>query len=202
VDETVLHEVRRLLAPEPEPTTTARERAGTAMPPAPEIGALLRWAARTVSARGIVEVGAAGGVSALWLVPELPERGVLTSIEPDPHAHALATEALASVDAATRVRSILGDPLTVLDRLSDGAYDLAILQSDPAATTALLTHVRRLLRPGGVLLVRGALRHGRHAEVLARFLQALADDAAFTATVLPVDDGLVLATRLEDPNEA
>jgi predicted O-methyltransferase YrrM len=201
VDEAVLHEVRRILAPEPDSTVTARRRAAPLAPPAPEVGALLRWAARTVGARAVVEVGAAGGVSGAWLLPELPPRGVLTSIEPDAHAHGLATDAFEAMDAGASVRSIHGDPLIVLDRLSDTAYDLVVLQSRPAVTPGLLTHARRLLRPGGMLVIRGALRGGDDADDVAAALQTVAEDEGFTATVLPVDNGLVLATRLATPDE-
>ena len=199
MDETVLAEVRRVMAPEADTTVTARRRAASVSPPAPEVGALLRWAARTIQARAVVEVGAAGGVSGAWLLPELPPRGVLTSIEPDAHAHGLATDAYEAIGAGSRVRAILGDAATVLGRLSDHAYDLVLLQSRPAATAELLDHARRLLRPGGMLLIRGALRGGDDADALATALQILAEDEAFTATILPVDGGLVLATRLADP---
>ena len=199
MDETVLAEVRRVMAPEADTTVTARRRAASVSPPAPEVGALLRWAARTIQARAVVEVGAAGGVSGAWLLPELPPRGVLTSIEPDAHAHGLATDAYEAIGAGSRVRAILGDAATVLGRLSDHAYDLVLLQSRPAATAELLDHARRLLRPGGMLLIRGALRGGDDADALATALQILAEDEAFTATVLPVDGGLVLATRLAEP---
>jgi predicted O-methyltransferase YrrM len=206
VDETVLAEVRRVMAPEADTTVTARRRAASVAPPAPEVGALLRWAARTLQAKAVVEVGAAGGVSGAWLLPELPERGVLTSIEPDPHAHGLATDAFETIGAGSRVRAILGDPATVLGRLSDHAYDLVLLQARPAVTRELLDHARRLLHPGGMLVVRGALRGGDDADALATALQILAEDEVFTATVLPVDGGLVLATRLADvvpdPDEA
>ncbi|MFP4635292.1 MAG: O-methyltransferase, partial [Nitriliruptoraceae bacterium] len=90
---------------------------------------------------------------------------------------------------------IRGDAATVLPRLSDGGYDLVVLQTLPAAAPELLEHARRLLRTGGVLVVRGALRPGEHAERLARLLQALADDPGFSSVVLPLDDGLALATR-------
>jgi predicted O-methyltransferase YrrM len=200
MDAQVLSEVRRLTAAEDEPLAAARERAGEATsPPSPEVGALLRWAVVTCGARAAVEVGAAGGVSGLWLLRGLPDGGVLTSIEPDPHAHGLAGEAFEQVEAAARVRSILGDPPTVLERLSDGAYDLIVLQSPASSYPEALAHARRLLRPGGMLLARGVLRPGEHdAEALARFVQELADDEAFDGVVLPVEDGLALATRHAD----
>lgn len=202
MDETVLTEIRKVLAPESETTVTARQRAASTHPPDPEVGALLRWAVRTIDARAVVEVGSAGGVSGSWILPDLPTRGVLTSIEPDAHGHALATDAFTAMRAGARVRAILGEAGTVLSRLSDGAYDLVLLQARPALTPELLAHAERLLRPGGMLLVRGALRGGEHADPLAAALAALAEDGAFDATVLGVDGGLLLATRRDGTHVA
>jgi predicted O-methyltransferase YrrM len=194
VDVSLTTELRRLFADEPDTTVTARRRAAALHPPDPELGALLRWAVRSVAARAVVEVGAVGGVSGAWIVPQLPPRGVLTSIEPDPHAHGLATDAFHAMAAGARVRAILGEADTVLGRLSDGAYDLLLLQARPALTPGLLAHARRLLRPGGLLLARGVLRGGDDAEQTAWALQDLAEDPDATTVVLPLDGGLVLAT--------
>lgn len=198
VDATALAQVRALVAPESEATQQARARAASLEPPTPEVGALLRLLINLLDARQIVEVGTAGGVTARWLLAALPDRGVLTSIEPDAHAHGLAADALRDLDAGSRARSILGEPLTVLPRLSDRAYDLVVLQSRPAARPEDLGHVRRLLRDGGMLVVRGLLRSGDHADAHAAFLAALAEDPTFTSTVLPIDGGLALATRQPD----
>ena len=199
MDSEVLAEVRQLFAPEEGALAAARTRAPDHLAvPTPEVGALLRWAAITCRAGSAVEVGSGGGISGLWIVPALSARGVLTSIEADPHAHSLATTAYAEADLAGRIRAILSDPTDVLPRLSDGAYDLVVLQGAPAGFHGALEHARRLLRPGGMLIARGVLRHGHHADALARFLDALAADEALTSSILPLDGGLVLATRGED----
>jgi predicted O-methyltransferase YrrM len=201
MDTDVPDEIRRLFAPEEGARATARARAVEPVhPPSPEVGSLLQWAAVTCGARTAVEVGGAGGVSGLWLLEGLGAGGVLTSIEPDPHAHGLATTAYADADVGTRVRAILGQPDQVLPRLSDGAYDLMLLQTGPAGYVDALVHARRLLRPGGLLLARGILRPGDHADTVARFLDDLATDEAMTATLLPLDGGLVIATRGQDPD--
>lgn len=192
-------EVRRLFASEEGARATARGRAVEPVyPPSPEVGSLLRWAAITCGARTAVEVGGAGGVSGLWLIEGLGAAGVLTSIEPDPHAHSLATTAYADADVGARVRAILGQPEQVLPRLSDGAYDLMLLQSGPSGYVDALVHARRLLRPGGLLVARGILRSGDHADAVARFLDDLADDEHITSSLLPLDGGLIIATRGED----
>ena len=197
VSSRALAAARRLFAPEDDTVVAARDRAGASVDlPRPEIAALLRWTVKTCDARTVVEVGSAGGVTGLWLLGALPERGVLTSIEPDPETHTLAGETFRSANPGSRLRSIRGDSATVLPRLSDGSYDLVLLQADRANYPQELGHARRLLRPGGVLVARGVLRGGEHVGPLNRFLEELADDPRFSSVVLPVDDGLVLATRL------
>jgi predicted O-methyltransferase YrrM len=197
VDAQLPPELRSLAAPESEALVAARTRAeGASVPPSPEVGALLAWIAATVSARSGVEVGSAGGVSGLWLMGTLRDRGALTSIEPDPHAHGLAADAYTAAGAGSRVRSILGDPAAVLPRLADGSYDLVLLQLEGGSSPDDLEHARRLLRVGGVLVARGVTRRGDRAEARARFLHQLLEDESFATAVLPLDDGLALATRL------
>lgn len=201
MDPQVLAEVRRRLADEDEVLADARARApgGT---PSPEVGSLLAWAATTTGARAAVEVGACGGVSGLWLARGLAPRGVLTSVEPDPYAHGLASEAFESAAASDRVRSIQGEPATVLPRLSDAGYDLVLLQGRASDYPDQLAHARRLLRPGGVLVARRVLRRGEDPEALARFVDGLAEDReGFATTLLDLDEGLVLATRLPEQDE-
>ncbi|MFP5309518.1 MAG: O-methyltransferase [Actinomycetes bacterium] len=189
---------RRLVAAEDEALLAARARATPAdrVPP-PEVGALLAWAATTCAARHVVEVGSAAGVTGLWLLTGMEERGVLTSVEPDPHLHGLATRSYDSAGVAERVRSIHGEPAEVLERLSDGTYELVLLQGDPAAYPAHLEHAVRLLKPGGMLLARGVLPTDPADDPeggLATFVAYLAEREDLAVTVLDVDGGLALAT--------
>jgi predicted O-methyltransferase YrrM len=201
MDGTALERVRELTAAEDEATLAARDRSGRSDLPSPELGALLRWLGATIGARTAIEVGSAAGITGLWLVRGLAEKGVLTTIDDDPHAHGLATDAYQRAGIAGRVRAILGDPGEVLPRLSDGSYDLVVLQGPAFATVDPLEHARRLLRPGGILVALGLLASGDHAEARARFVQALADDPAFAPVVLPLDEGVALANRQEDLEE-
>lgn len=196
IDPTMLAGSRRLVAAEDGLLAATRQTAESVLtPPSPEMGSLLRWAVSATGARAIVEVGTSAGVSGLWMLDALPTRGVLTSIEPDEHTHRLASEAFQAARAGTRVRSIHGDAGMVLPRLADKSYDLVVLQASPATFAEDLVHARRLLRPGGMLIVRGVLRGGVNAESNARFLHELVEDPWLHCAVLPFDDGIALATR-------
>lgn len=201
MDGEALTQLRQLLAPEDEAIEAARQRAGQEPVPSPEVGSLLSWAARSVAARHVVEIGSAAGVSGLWLLRGMTDRGVLTSVEPDPHRHALATQAYEEAGVDERVRSILGEPGTVLARLSDGGYDLCLIDVDPPRFADHLAHALRLVRAGGLLVARGVLKPGPvdHAEALA----GIDDEAASSVAVLPLDEGTVLAiVRGSDPDPA
>jgi predicted O-methyltransferase YrrM len=196
VDTEQLAAVRRLTASEDAALSAVRARAEqTTTPPSPEVGAMLRLLAGMGSVRHAVEIGAAGGVSATWLIAGMGARGVLTSIEADTHLHGLATAGVAETGVGDRVRSILGDPATVVDRLSDDGYDLVLLQGDPAAHARLLPDVERLLRPGGLLVARRVLGGSTDSTAL---VESVAVDPWSGATVLPVDDGLLLARLAPD----
>lgn len=198
-DQSRLDDWRQLVAPEHDALLFARERAGTSVAvPAPEVGALLQWAAECVDARTAVEIGCAAGVSGLWIVPALAEGGVLTSIDEDAHAHGLAADAYNHGGIDTQVRAILNEPLTVLPRLTDAGYDLGLLQAWDEDPELLLDHAVRLLRPGGMLLVRGVLDPARDADVATDFLTTITRHELLLATTLPMDLGVVLAIRLPE----
>lgn len=199
--------VRSLLEQEDEPLRAARARSEEADIPAvpPETGALLRFLARTVAAKQVVEIGSGGGYSGLWFLGGMGERGILTTIELEAAHHALAQQAFAEAGVGRRVRSIRGPALQVLPRLADRGYDLVFLDAVKAEYPEYLAHARRLLRPGGLLVADNVLWGGRVAdpliddadtEALRRFADEVADDPAFAAFVFPVGDG-VLAARYD-----
>lgn len=199
--------VRSLLEQEDEPLRASRARSEEADIPAvpPETGALLRFLARTIAAKQVVEVGSGGGYSGLWFLGGMGERGILTTIEVDAAHHALAQQAFTEAAVGRRVRPILGAALQVLPRLADAGYDIVFLDAVKAEYPEYLEHARRLLRPGGLLLADNALWSGRVAdplvddedtEALRRFAEEVADDPAFSAFLFPVGDG-VLAARYD-----
>lgn len=183
---------RRTVIGEDDLQAAIRSRAAqTGKPASVEVAALLRLLAETGEVRHAVEVGSSGGVTGGWLMAGMGSRGVLTSIESDSHQHTLASAAYADLGISDRVRAILGDAATVLGRLSDEQYDLVLLQNTD--TAAFLAESERLLRDGGLLVVRDVDAPDGQAV-----LEHVGGADHWTATVLPFDGGVLLARLRKD----
>jgi predicted O-methyltransferase YrrM len=125
----------------------------------PETGAILRLLAAATRPRAVVEVGTGLGVSGLWLLAGLGADAVLTTIDRDPDHQAMARQSFAAAGIGpNRTRLITGSARTVLPRLADAAYDLVFFDAPVADAVPA---ARRLLRPGGLLVVhRMAVQFG------------------------------------------
>ncbi|WP_106506380.1 O-methyltransferase [Brachybacterium timonense] len=149
----------------------ARERGAElgADPVLPGAGAVLRLLAASVGARAAVEIGTGSGVGSLYLLAGMAADGVLTTIDPEVENQRAARLAFneAGIRPA-RVRTIAGQPRDVIGRLTDHAYDLVSFPAHAPHAVELLDHARRLLRPGGVLVLPHALYHDRVADPTAR----------------------------------
>lgn len=183
----------------------ARERAARlgCVPVGRGTGAALQFLAALLDARAVVEVGTGAGVSGVWLLRGMRDDGVLTSVdvEAEHQRHARDTFAAAGI-APGRVRLITGRALEVLPRLTDGAYDLVLLDGDKQEYAAYLEQALRLLRPGGVVAVDNALWHDRVADPSQRdpdtvairaLVQDAIEDERLVPVLLPVGDGLLAA---------
>ncbi len=170
--------------------------------PSQTAASLLRMLAAALDAAAVVQAGADSGVSGLYLLEGMAEDGVLTSIEAAPDADRASREAFRAAQADARVRSIAGDPLDVISRLTDHAYDLVVVgevTSDPAP---FLAQARRLLRPGGAAVFLRAFGPDetvldptlRDDVTMARrhFLNEISEDPTLIASLLPVDGGTLI----------
>lgn len=194
--------------PEPEVIEAARRRGlefGDATPVGTGAGAMLRVVAASVQARHVVEIGTGAGTSGLWLLSGMPDDGVLTTIDSSAEHQRAAREAYAEAGYAhQRTRVITGDAAEVLPRMTDGAYDLVVIDADKTGYPTYVEHAVRLLRSGGVLVMDNMLWHDQVADPAARDAttstlrdlgKALRDHDELTTTLLPVSDGLLVAVK-------
>lgn len=168
-------------------------------------GAALRMLAAALDAKAVVEVGTGTGVSGLWLLRGMPEDGVLTTIDVEAENQRAARDTFTEAGIRpNRARVIAGRGLDVLPRLTDGAYDLVLVDADKQELDAYLEQALRLLRTGGVLAVDNALWKDKVADPAQRDETTTAirelgkrvrDDDRLVPALLPCGDGLLLAVK-------
>lgn len=196
---------------EDELTAAARDRAedlGAAPIPA-SVGAALSVFARMIDARTVVEIGTGAGISGLWLYDGMSPEGVLTTIDIEPEHQRAAREAFRSAGiAGSRTRLINGRGLDVLPRLTDAAYDLVFIDAPILDVPQYVAEGIRVLRPGGMIIVHGALRSARVADPNARDAETIAlraatrtiaEDEELTPLLLPIGAGLLCGHRSRVP---
>ena len=192
----------------PHPVLEQAQRRGEELGAAPVgngAGAVLRLLAAAVQARHVVEVGTGAGCSGLWLLQGMPRDGILTSIDADPEHQRAAKAAYAAAGIPPqRTRVISGDAAAVLGRLTDGAYDMVVVDADKESYPAYVAEALRLLRRGGVLILDNMLWHDQVADPAARdsttsllrdLGKELREDDRLLPALLPSGDGLLVAVR-------
>ncbi|ROR97496.1 putative O-methyltransferase YrrM [Salana multivorans] len=195
------------ITPEGAPAAGARARAVELDVDSvtPATGALLATLAAAAGARHVVEIGTGAGVSGAWLLAGMPSDGILTTIDVDVEHQRSARTAFADAGVPTsRTRTIGGRALEVLPRLADGAYDLVLIDTDVADLQLLLEQGRRLLRVGGTLVVPHALwfdqvadpaRRDPETTTMRELVRSLLESEEWTASLLPVGSGVVVAVK-------
>ncbi|HEV7963056.1 MAG TPA: O-methyltransferase [Actinoplanes sp.] len=174
-------------------------------PVTPGAGSMLRLLAAAGSAKAVVEIGTGTGVSGVWLLRGMRVDGVLTTIDVENEHQRIARRIFLEAGfAASRTRIITGRALDVLPRLADGVYDLIFVDADAAEFGACAEAALRLLRPGGALIVNGALAGGRISDPTARdvdtltireTVKAVRESDDWIPAVIPTGAGLLAAVK-------
>ncbi|GIF24322.1 putative O-methyltransferase YrrM [Actinoplanes tereljensis] len=171
----------------------------------PAAGSVLRLLAAAGNAKAVVEIGTGAGVSGIWLLRGMRTDGVLTTIDVENEHQRIARRIFVEAGfAPSRTRIITGRALDVLPRLADGVYDLVFVDADATEFTACAEAALRLLRPGGVLVVNGAMAGGRISDPAARDVDTLTiretvrivrESEEWIPAVIPSGAGLLTAVK-------
>ena len=172
----------------------------------PAVGSLLRYLTHLVGASSIVEVGTGSGVSGLWIIPSMIDKGLFTSIDDEVENARLAKQAFEEAGfAPSRYRLITGNSTEIVAKLADSLYDIFILRK----SRDLFDNVEsayRSLRPGGVLVIDRALMGGKVTDPTQRDEETVAyrdvikvireAREQWLPMLLPVGDGVLVATKI------
>ena len=160
--------------------------------------------------RRIVEVGTAYGYSTLWMALGQPADGMIVTIDPDRgrtdlargwwRQAGIADERITVVTAPALAAFESGDPALA------GPFDMAFIDALKPEYGAYLEALVGRLAPGALVVADNVLWSGRasgarpvatddrNTAALRAFDAAVLVDPRFTATILPVGDGLLVAS--------
>jgi predicted O-methyltransferase YrrM len=163
-------------------------------------------AALATGRRRIVEIGTAYGYSTLWLALGQPADGTIVTIDPDRERTDLARgwwrEAGIADERITVVTAKALEAFATADPALAGPFDLAFIDALKPEYSAYLDALVPRLAPGALVVADNVLWSGRVADpsitdesttALRAFDASVLADPRFTATILPVGDGLLLA---------
>jgi predicted O-methyltransferase YrrM len=158
-------------------------------------GKFLEFLVRATGARRVLEIGALGGYSTIWMARALPAGGRVVTLELEPHHAEVARRNLERAGVLDRVEVIIGSALETLPALvSHGElFDLIFIDADKESYPEYLGWALKLSRAGTVIVADNVVREGQVADAdcddprvqgVQRFAERLAAEPRLSSTVL------------------
>jgi len=156
-------------------------------------GEFLGVLVRATKARNVLEIGTSNGYSTLWLAAAASAiKGHVATVELSESKLALAAGNFQRSGLAHAITQIHGEAGQVREATPAESVDLLFLDSERSEYALWWPHLKRVLRPGGLLVVDNATSH---AAEMAPLVALVAADAGFTTCTVPVGNGEFLATK-------
>lgn len=171
----------------------------------PVVGQLCYLLARQIGARRVFELGSGFGYSTAWFARAVQENGG-GEVHHVVWDEKLSTRARAHLDAlglASVVRYTVAEAVGTL-KAADGEFDVVFNDINKRDYPASLPVIESKLRPGGLLITDNVLWSGRifdrkdrsaDTEGVRRFTRMVARSPAWTMSIVPVRDGVLVARK-------
>jgi predicted O-methyltransferase YrrM len=167
----------------------------------------LKHLAHILSAQSVVEIGTGSGVGALWVLEGMLSSGTITSIDNEMEHSNIAKLAFQEAEIApARFRLITNPVMDVMTKLADRAYDLVIFRDNPEDLPFATSEAHRILRSGGVFVIDNFFGGSKVSDPAQRDPKTVAlresgktlknERELWVTSLIPVGDGLLLATKL------
>jgi predicted O-methyltransferase YrrM len=171
----------------------------------PASGQVCYLVTRLTGARTVFELGSGFGYSTAWFARGVKDNGggTVHHVVWDEQLSARAREHLTSLGLADQVTFHVGEAVATL-REAAGPFDLIFNDIDKRGYPEALEVIAAKLREGGVLIADNLLWSGRifdandhspDTEGIRTFTRRVMEDPGWTASLLPVRDGVLVARR-------
>jgi predicted O-methyltransferase YrrM len=158
-----------------------------------DTGEFLSVLIRATLARRALEIGTSNGYSTLWLAEAARAiGGAVTTVEFSEYKVGLASANFARSGLAPHITLVHDDAARLLQRSEQSAFDFIFLDSERTEYPSWWPQLRRVLRPGGLLVVDNAISH---SEQMAPFTALVKADPHFATSLVPVGNGEFLAVK-------
>jgi len=130
----------------------------------PAQGKMLHVLARLVGARNILELGALGGYSGIWMARALPPGGKLLTLEASEKHAEIAKANYARAGLSNVIDLRLGKALDLLPQVATerrGPFDLIFLDANKSDMAEYFDWAVKLSRPGSVIVADNSISRGR-----------------------------------------
>ncbi len=153
----------------------------------PDTGQFLRLLIRALGAKRVLEIGTSNGYSTLWLAEAVqPLQGQVVTLEIAPHKADMARANFARAGMEEWIELCLGDAGQFIERQGENEFDFVFLDSDRGSYVGWWNDIRRVLRPGGLVVVDNAVSH---AHELVDFVRLVKGTPGYITSLVPVGNG-------------
>ena len=197
-----------------EPPLLARLREETQRLPSggmqisPEQGRFMAFLVELLGVRRYLEVGVFTGYSSLAVALAMPPDGRIVACDRSDEWTSVARRYWKEAGVEDKVELRLGFALDTLDELlaggASGSFDFVFVDADKESALEYYERSLALLRTGGLFGFDNALWGGRVADLkdnepstlgVRALNQRASNDPRVSATLVPIGDGLLLATK-------
>lgn len=167
----------------------------------PEVGKTLYLLAKMSRAKRVLEIGALGGYSTIWLARALPPSGEVVSLELKQEHADFAMENIAKAGLKDRVKIMVGDAKESLLKLIEQkeTFDFFFIDADKSSYVNYLEHALQLAESGAIIAADNLFQSGKvfdenndspNSRAIRQFNQLIAEDPRLESIILPIGDGL------------
>lgn len=175
----------------------------------PDLGQFLTVLLKGIGAKRTVEVGVFTGYSSTVTALALPPDGKVTACDVSEEYTSIARRFWSKAGVEGKIDLRIAPALETLETLifqgGEERYDFAFIDADKPNYWGYFEKCLRLLRPGGVVAIDNVLWSGRVADdanqeestlAIREFNRRVHEDSRVIASLVPIGDGLTLATKL------
>ena len=170
----------------------------------PAVGRVLHQYAKLLGAKTVFEMGSAIGYSTIWWAMAVGESGRVYYTDGDEKNAREAEGYFRQAGVQDRIEIHVGDALEALAKRNE-QFDILFNDVDKQAYPRVFDMAAAHVRRGGLFITDNVLWSGRVVEddpkdestrAIVKFNQKLKESKDWFTTVLPLRDGVAVATRL------